>query len=1059
MFKPFSSKLHQPLLEEQTLNFWKLHRTFARTSQRGQGGAEYVFYEGPPTANSRPGVQHALVRAFQDIFPRYKLMRGYHVVRRGGWDTQGLPWGMYSLPVEMGVEQQLGFTGKVQIEAYGIERFNQLCRQAAFEYIQEWQRFSDRLGFWMDMREAYVTYTNEYIESVWWILKTFWERGLLYQDYKVGPYCPHCGTPLSDQEAAMGCTEVEAPSVFVRLPLVDEPGTALLVWTVDPWTLPGSVAVAAHPELAYATVERDLPEGGKERLILARPLVEKVFGTEPVRVVDTYKGRKLKGKRYKPLFTFLAPDKPAYFVVLQNAVTGGDGDIADGTGLVHIAPAFGAQDMQAAQEAGLPVLMTVKDDGTFIPEVRPWSGRFVKDAEPLIVRDLEVRGLLLRAETVRRPTAFCWRCDTPLLSYPRSTWYLRTGQFKERLLRLNHEINWVPRQIKSGRFGHWLEHSGDWALGRARYWGTPLPVWECQRCHHQLAVGSLAELSKLAGRDLSSGVAPQSGARQSADLHRPYVDQVTFPCPRCAGKADVKPGRKATHKPADPSPGLMKRVPDLVDAWFEAGSMPVAQWHFPFENRDTFRSQYPADFVCEPLDQVNGWFYALHAISALLFDSVAYKNAIGLGPLLDANGQKMSKSQGNLVDPWAVLNTHGADAFRWYLYSAAPPGQERRLSSELVGEVVRSFISPLWDTYSFFTGYSRLEKWSPADAAPSAGESRPLLDRWLLSELHSLVRQVTEALDDYDVTGATRPIQAFVADLSHWYLPRARRRFWKGPAEVDAHSAYATLYTVLVTLSKLLAPTMPFLSEALYQNLVRSVDLQAPDSVHLCDWPAGDPGQVDEALNSAMRLVMRLAALGHAARAQAGLKGHQPLAEAALVVSGPEEARAVEALADLLAEALNVKQVRLFGSAGEVVPVALDGAPFDIQPGEVDAHREPRHGLALASDGPYRAALQTGLTADLLQEGLGREFVRRVQELRRQAGCEIAGRIHLQVIATPDLAAALQDYRDDIMGELLALSFALHTTPVALPDGALVSEAWFDGQWMKVALAPAESGS
>jgi isoleucyl-tRNA synthetase len=1071
MFRPVSSKLNPVVLEEQMLNFWKLHRTFAKSSEGRLGGAEYVFYEGPPTANGKPGVHHALSRAFKDIFPRYKLMRGYHVIRRGGWDTHGLP-------VEIGVEKKLGFTNKSQIEAYGIDRFNELCRQSAFEYIQEWERFSDRLAFWVDMSEAYVTYTDDYIESVWWILKTFWERGLLYQGYKVVPYCPRCGTPLSDHEVALGYSETTDPSVYVRLPLVDEPNTSLLVWTTTPWTLPGNVAVAVHPEVEYVTVERALLEGGRERLILARPLLEKVFGDEHVRVVDSFKGKKLKGRRYQPLFTFLTPDKPAYRVVLQDYVT-----VEDGTGLVHTAPAFGAEDMQAALEFDLPVLMTVAEDGTFIPEVRPWSGIFVKDADPLIIQDLEARGLLFRADTFTHTYPFCWRCDTPLLYYARSTWYIRTSQFKERLVRLNQQINWVPGHIKNGRFGNWLDNNVDWALGRERYWGTPLPIWECSSCRHQLAIGSLAELSKLAGRDLSG-----------LDLHRPFVDQVSFPCPEC----------KAS----------MQRVSELIDVWFDSGSMPLAQWHFPYEHREQFRAQFPADYICEAVDQTRGWFYSLHAIAALLFDSVAFKNVICLGLILDGEGQKMSKSRGNIIDPWEVFNAHGADAFRWYLYTASPPGQERRFSVDLVGEVVRNFTLTLWNVYAFFVTYANLDKWAPSSSLtpiPSpegrggqlplpSGEGwgegalpkANLLDRWLISELNVLVRQVTEALDSYDVTGATRPIQAFVDDLSKWYLRRSRRRFWKSVADEDKDLAYRTLYQTLTTLRLLLAPTMPFLAEALHQNLVRTVDAEAPESVHQADWPGYDPEQIDEALNEEMRLVMRLASLGHAARNQAGIKVRQPLAEAAFSVSRPEEAQALERHADLLADELNVKRVRVLRSAdeaisyslkalpkqlgqkykglfpkvaqaiqgldaaqaarlllaGQAVRVQVEGQEFEILPEEVEVRVEAHAGLAIAAEGAYVAALHTDLTPELVGEGLARELVRRVQDLRKQADLDVADRIRLFVAATPDLAGAIRLHRDYIMGETLALEL----NAAEPPENATITEAWFDGQWMKAGL-------
>jgi isoleucyl-tRNA synthetase len=1051
MFKPVSSQFNPVLLEEQILNFWKLRRIFTKSGELNQGSAEFVFYEGPPTANGKPGVHHGLARAFKDVFPRYKLMRGYHVVRRGGWDTHGLP-------VEIGVEKQLGFTNKSQIEAYGIDRFNDLCRKSAFEFIQEWERFSDRLAYWVDMQEAYVTYTNEYIESVWWILKTFWDRGLLYQGYKVVPYCPRCGTPLSDHEVALGYSEAVDPSVYVRMPLVGEPGTSLLVWTTTPWTLPGNVAVAANPDVEYVTIRRGLPEGGSEKLILARALVEKIFGDQQVSIVDSFKGKKLKGKRYKPLFTFLNPDKPAYYVVLQDYVT-----VEDGSGLVHIAPAFGAEDMQASIEYDLPILLTVADDGTFIPEVRPWSGQFVKDADPLIVRDLQARGLLLRAETYTHTYPFCWRCDTPLLYYARGTWYVRTSQFKERLVGLNQQIHWVPGHIKSGRFGNWLENNVDWALGRERYWGTPLPIWECESCHHQLAVGSISELSSLAGRDLSD-----------LDLHRPFVDQIHFPCPECKNE--------------------MKRVLELIDVWFDSGSMPVGQWHFPFENRSSFRAQFPADYICEAVDQTRGWFYSLHAISALLFDSVAFKNVICLGLVLDAEGQKMSKSRGNIVNPWDVLNTHGADAFRWYLYTASPPGQERRFSIDLVGEVLRNFTLTLWNVYSFFVTYANLDRWQPPTSP--VGEGSPL-DRWLRSELHGLVRDVTQALENYDVTGATRPIQGFVDVLSKWYLRRSRRRFWKSEVDADKASAYETLYEALVTISELLAPTMPFLSETLYQNLVRSTSLPASESVHLGPWPGYDPGAIDEPLNAEMRLVMQLASLGHAARSQAGIKVRQPLAEIAFAVSKKEEYAAIEHFGELLADELNVKKVRSLSSAeeavsyslkplprqlgqkykglfpqvsqailelepvqaahalmdGKPVRISVEGQQLEIQSDEVEVRLEARQGLAVASEGAYLAALKTELTPVLIREGLAREFIRRVQELRKQAEFEIADRIRLCYTGTPELSAAIQEHREYIQGETLAGEL-VQSEP--LPE-TVITEAWFDGQWMKAGISRIEA--
>ncbi len=1047
MFKPVSSRLNLTLLEEEMLRHWKSHRIFEKAAARRQGAPEYVFYEGPPTANGKPGVHHGLARAFKDVFPRYKMMRGYHVIRRGGWDTHGLP-------VEIGVEKQLGFTSKSQIEAFGIAKFNELCRQNAFEYIQEWEKFTDRLGFWVDLKTAYVTYTNEYIESVWWILGQLWDKGLLYQGYKVVPYCPRCGTPLSDHEVALGYAEAVDPSVFVRMPLVDEPGTSLLVWTTTPWTLPGNVAVAAHPDVDYVTVEHLLPEGGRERLILAQPLLEKVFGDEYYRVVDTYKGRKLKGMRYKPLFTFLPVDKPAHFVVLQDYVT-----VEDGTGLVHTAPAFGAEDMQAALEFDLPILLTVADDGTFIPEVRPWSGKFVKQADPLIIEDLQARGLLYKAGTYSHTYPFCWRCDTPLLYYARSTWYIRTSQYKDQLVNLNQTINWVPEHIKDGRFGNWLSNNVDWALGRERYWGTPLPVWECDTCHHQMAMSSRHQLSHYTGRDLSN-----------LDLHRPYVDEVHFPCPKCGHQEH----------------GTMQRVPELIDVWFDSGSMPIAQWHYPFENEEMFLKQFPADYICEAVDQTRGWFYSLHAISTMLFESVAFKNVICLGLILDGDGYKMSKSRGNIADPWDVITQHGADAFRWYLYTASPPGQERRYSVDLVGEVVRNFTLTLWNVYSFFVTYANLDAWTPAKDPTERSYEYSDLDRWLLSELHALVRDVTQALEVYDVTGATRPIQTFVDDLSKWFLRRSRRRFWKSESDGDKNAAYATLYEALVTVSKLLSPTMPFLADALYQNLVRSLDPDAAESVHLTDWPEYTPALVNDVLNREMALVMRLASLGHSARNQAGLKVRQPLAEVAFSVGNPEEAHALERYGDLLADELNVKKVRLLGSTGEVVSytlkslpkqlgqrfkglfpkvagaiselepvqaaqsllsgkpvqVQVDGELLDIQPEEVEVRAEAHPGLVVASDGPYLAALDTILTPELVQEGLAREFVRRVQDLRKQADFDISDRIRLFVQATPGLMGAVETYREYITGETLTRELVSG----APPEGAVATNLELDGE-------------
>ncbi len=1032
MFKPVTPRLDVNKMEDGVLNLWKQENVFQRTLEERKDGPNYVFYEGPPTANGRPGVHHVLARAFKDIFPRYKTMTGHFVSRRGGWDTHGLP-------VEIEVEKQLGFKNKQDIEDYGIAKFNALCRESAFTYIQEWEKLTDRIAFWVDLDTAYITFKNSFIESTWWILKQFWEKDLLYQGFKVVPYCPRCGTPLSDHEVAQGYKDADDPSVFVRMRLLDEPDTAFLVWTTTPWTLPANVAIAAGAKVDYVKIERTLHADHTEKLILAEALLEKVFGEEEVTILERFKGKDLKNRTYEPLFKFLPLEKPAHRVVLGDFVT-----TEDGTGLVHIAPAFGADDMAVSNEEDLPVLMTVNPDGCFKEEVTPWAGVFVKDADPKILENLKERGLLFRAGTYTHTYPFCWRCSTPLLYYARPTWYVRTSVYKDRLVDLNQKINWYPEHIKNGRFGNWLENNVDWALGRERYWGTPLPVWQCEDCGHQHCVGSVAELSNLTGNDQSE-----------LDLHRPHVDEVHFKCQECGGQ--------------------MQRVPELIDVWFDSGSMPVSQWHYPFENEEQFKQQFPADFICEAVDQTRGWFYSLHAISTLLNDEVAYKNVICLGLILDGEGQKMSKTKGNVVSPWEVLDKNGADAMRWYLYTASPPGQERRFSSDLVGEVLRNFTLTLWNTYSFFVTYANLDGWKPeAGVTP---EYSPL-DQWVRSALHTLVRDVTYALENYDVLGATRPIEAFVDQLSNWYLRRSRRRFWKSESDGDKYAAYATLYEALTTISKLLAPTMPFMAEEIYQNLVRDVDPSMPDSVHLAFWPEYDPTAINEDLNREMAVVMKLASVGHAARNKANRKVRQPLAEAAFSVGNLEEQKAIQKYADILEDELNVKHVRALDAATEAVAYEIKPLPkqlgqkygkqfpairtalmaldaekvaktlladepvrlevgsevFDILPEEVEVRSLAKEGYAVASEGAYLAALVTDLTPELEKEGLAREFVRRVQDLRKSAEFDISDRIKVSYEATPKLAEALHDFKDYVMAETLTVEMKAEKPSVDLPQ-------------------------
>lgn len=1047
MFKPVSSKLNVNKMELSVLDFWQKEDIFKLSMKNREGNPEYVIYEGPPTANGKPGVHHVLARAFKDIFPRYKTMQGFHVLRRGGWDTHGLP-------VEIEVEKKLGFTNKQQIEDYGIAEFNHLCKESAFTYIKEWEKMTERIAYWVDFDTAYITYKNSYIESVWWILKNLWQKDLLFRGFKVVPYCPRCGTPLSDHEVSLGYKEVSDPSVFVRMPLADDPGTSLLVWTTTPWTLPGNVAIAAHPEVEYAVVEREVRNGvseGTEKIILAKSLIEKVFGDEDLKIVDVFKGKQLKGRRYQPLYTFLPPDKPAFRVVMADFVT-----TEDGSGLVHIAPAYGEDDMNIGNAEDLPVIMTVAPNGAFIKEVRPWAGKFVKDADPFIIEDLKNRGLLLKSELYTHTYPFCWRCTTPLLYYARPTWYIRTSELKEKLVALNQKINWYPDHIKDGRFGNWLENNIDWALGRERYWGTPLPVWQCSKCGKEECIDSVEELSERTGKDLTG-----------LDLHRPHVDEVVFSCPDCGEQ--------------------MNRVPELIDVWFDSGSMPVAQWHYPFENEAQFKEQFPADYICEAVDQTRGWFYSLHAISTLLFGEPSFKNVICLGLILDGDGQKMSKSKGNVVDPWEVLNAHGADAMRWYLYTASPPGQERRFSADLVSEVLRNFTLTLWNTYSFFVTYANLDKWEPIEGKQVAYSK---LDLWLLAELNSLVKSVTEALDTYDVLGATRPIEKFVDNLSNWYLRRSRRRFWKSESDDDKYAAYATLYEALVTISKLLAPSMPFISEEIYSNLVCKMDKKAPISVHTADWPKYNEKYINDQLIEDMQLVMKLVSLAHAARNQSGIKVRQPLQEAAFTASKNSERDAISEYADLFEDELNVKKVRVLSAASEatsyeLVPLPkqlgqkyksdfpkiknaileldpdenakqllqgkpiqalVEGQQLDIQPDEIEVRMQAKAGFVVANEGAYLAAIVTDLTPELKNEGLARELVRRVQDARKQAGFEIADRIKLYFTASDGLVAAIEEYQDYIMAETLAVSIENDKNPNTLPNA---SEE-FDGETLAV---------
>jgi isoleucyl-tRNA synthetase len=1030
MFKAVNARVDIPKLEQEQLDFWRMKRIFQRSMSEREGAPKYVTYEGPPTVNGTPGVHHVLARAFKDIFPRYKTMQGFYALRKGGWDTHGLP-------VELAIEKELGFKHKHEIEEYGIAAFNEKCRQSVLRNIGAWETFTERIAYWTDLDDPYVTFTNDYIESVWWTLKQFWEKDLLYKGLKVVPYCARCGTPLSSHEVALGYDDVQDPSVFVRFPLRDQPGVYFLVWTTTPWTLPANVALAVGENIDYVQVEGPVHENqqegeGTEQLILAADLVSKVLThSDEYKVVKQFKGKDLLGMSYNPLYTFLPVENKYAYVVSGDFVS-----TVDGTGIVHIAPAFGVDDMNVSQKYNLPVLQTVNAEGAFIDAVTEWRGMWVKDADPEITRDLRKRGLLYKSGKIEHTYPFCWRCGTPLLYFARDTWFIRTTAYRDKMMQLNQTINWVPGHVKDGRFGNWLEDLKDWALGRERYWGTTLPIWVDDRTGESLCVGSVAELSQLAGRDLST-----------LDLHRPYVDEITFPNPKGTG-------------------GTMRRVPEVIDVWFDSGDMPLAQWGYPAGNHEKFEEQFPADYICEAVDQTRGWFYTLHAISTMLFEEPSFKNVICLGLILDGEGQKMSKSKGNIVNPWDVLNLHGADAFRWYLFTSGPPGEPRRFSTDLVGEVVSKVWLTLWNTYSFFVTYANIDGWTPSSKVPPVSE-RPELDRFVIAELNQLVKDVTEAFDSYDVPGATRPVQAFIEMLSNWYVRLSRRRFWKTGSDADKLSAYATLYECLTTVTKLLAPTMPFVSDAIYRNLVVEVDKSAPDSVHLTRWPEHDPALIDRSLIDEMRLVQRLVSLGRAAREQVKIGVRQPLASAFFAAPTASEADAIKRVADLIAAELNVKQVSLLDESGGAIkyklnplPSALgrkfgkdfprvqkalrEGAPeavrawaeallnggnitvmlddkvFEASPAEVQVLREAGAGYTIAEDGVYLVALDTTLTDDLIREGLAREVVRRVQQLRKDADFNISDHIALKYQASGKLAEAITQFADYIGGDTLS---------------------------------------
>ena len=1037
-----------PALEERILRFWKEARIFEKTLELRKDAPEWVFYEGPPTANGRPGIHHVESRTFKDVYPRYKTMTGHRVPRKAGWDCHGLP-------VELEVEKEIGTRSKREIEEFGIAEFNRLCRESVTRYVEDWERLTERIGFWIDLSQAYWTMTPGYIESVWWSLRELHRRGLLFEDDRITAYCPRCGTGLSDHEVSLGYTQVRDPSVEVRFPIVEaaDPslvGSSLLVWTTTPWTLISNTGAAVAPDETYVVAA-----SGERSVILAEARIEVLGeGWEVTRRLD---GEALVGARYEPPFPNIDPGV-AHRVVGASFV-----GMDEGTGIVHLAPAFGAEDLAVGKAQGWPVFNPVDDQGRFTDRTSVGfvRGRFVKEADADIIEDLRARDLLMRAATIEHTYPLCWRCDTPLLYYARPAWYIRTTARKERLLEVNERVAWYPDHIKHGRFGDWLENNVDWSLSRERYWGTPLPVWRCRE-GHATVVGSLAELSDLAGRDV-----------RGIDPHRPQIDEVEIRCPSCGSEA--------------------RRVPEVIDAWYDSGAMPFAQWDYhPDLGRGTdgFAARFPADFISEAVDQTRGWFYSLMAEGVLLFDETAFRNCVVLGHVVDADGRKMSKRLGNVIDPFSVVERQGADAVRWFMLTSGSPWQPRRVSMEILDEVVRRFLLTLWNVYSFFVTYANADGVDPTAEEPP-GE-RPALDRWILSQLHRTIGEARDGLERYDATAAGRRIERFVDDLSNWYVRRARRRFWD-PTQPDGASpskaaAYATLHTCLTTLARLLAPFTPFVADALWANLAAGRAGQ-PESVHLSDYPLADPDAVDEELDAAMQTVREVVELGRRVRNDARVKVRQPLPRAVLHLPG--DPAPLAPLAPLIADELNVKEVafasstdelagwrakpnyRVLGprlgprvkavasalagddgslaaalATGSTVSLEVDGEAVELGPEDVDLARETAGGWGIVSEGGLTVALDLEITPELRSEGLAREVVRVVQDARKAAGLDVADRIELSIESDGEVLQALRQHGDWVAAEVLAEKLRAE----ALPEAEHRSEVELEAGRVTVAL-------
>ncbi len=994
--------------EVQVEKYWKDNDIFGKSIKAREGAPVFTFYDGPPTANGKPHIGHIITRAVKDLIPRYKTMKGYKVLRKAGWDTHGLP-------VELEVEKVLGLDGKEQIEGYGVVPFISKCKESVWTYEKEWRAMSDRVGFWADMDHPYVTYHNEYIESEWWALKQIWDKGLLYKGHKVVPYCPRCGTALSSHEVAQGYKDVKETSAIAKFKVEGKENEYFLAWTTTPWTLPSDIILTVNGSETYAKANYD-----GYVVIMAEALMDTVLGEGNYEIIERMKGKDLEYVHYEPLFPFMEKYPNAYFVTCDDYVT-----LTDGTGIVHTSYAYGEEDYRVCKKYGVPFSQNVDATGHFTAEAGPFEGLFVKDADDKILDYMRENGTLFAALPFEHSYPFCWRCDTPLLYYARSTWFIKMTELRENLVRNNRTINWYPDNIKEGRFGNFLENVIDWGLSRERYWGTPLPIWECE-CGHRHTIGSIAELKEMS-----------PDCPDDIELHKPFIDAVHITCPEC-GK-------------------LMTRVPEVIDCWFDSGAMPFAQWHYPFENQEIFNENYPADFISEAVDQTRGWFYTLLAVSTLIFDKAPFKNCIVLGHVQDRDGQKMSKHKGNVVDPWDALNKQGADAVRWYFYANSAPWLPSRYYDEAVSELQRKFMGTLWNTYAFYILYAEIDQFNPTEHALEY-DKLPAMDKWILSRLQTLNKYVDECLEGYKLTEPARAMAEFVDELSNWYVRRSRERFWAKGMEQDKVNAYMTLYTVLDTVVKLAAPFTPFITEEIYANMVKKVDASAPESVHLCDWPAYHAEWVDTELETNMDLVLKAVVEGRAARNAAAMKNRQPLAMM-YVKAGqglPEE------YCEIIKEELNVKavaftddveafttytfkpQLRTLGKKyGKLVPAigaylkevdgtafmatlrndgkacfTLDGEQVELEMDDVLVDTAQKGGFVSSSNNDVTVVLDTNLTPELVEEGFVREIVSKVQTMRKEADFNVTDRIRVYHDGNAKIAEVLA--ANDIKADVLA---------------------------------------